>query len=730
MRIVTFLEVGMENFGPYIDPMILNFQNDCLTLMTGPNGIGKTMALEALPFTLYGVTNKGAKGDDVVNEIVGNKCHTWTKFTIDSDRYEVNRYHKYSKFGGNTVILKKNGVDIKKGSREVIPEIERILCPKKSFENTLMFGQKVKDFFTDLIDSDKKEIFRKILALDNYTLYYRKADELSKEASEAIDEFRISKEVNKSLIQNLKIEIELLEEEKVKFQSDKEKDILNLKQAISENERLIDGWEKSREEHMQRDHNVKEIEEEINKYKTQLELVKQSYDTKHSKLLNQKTQKLSELEKSASELTNGILTEHKVKAKEINEKSGAESDEIRNTIHQLEIKASSLKEERSGHASTIIMMNKDKDTFEEAISTEESVCPTCLQDINENHKEHLRDEIRHIDVERASIGGKINTIEVDLEELRTFKLEPELKNLDGVNERYKKELDGIDKITDKKLEESDKRLGAAKHKLGMLFEEEVSKLDSEIQNEKDSTEDKLDELDTEKKQREVVLEFINESVKAIDGLKSDIVSIQSKIKDLEDIEYDETKLNGYIIKLAALNSKLDEQNKETEELDHRVKILDFWKSAFSSSGIPSMLIDEAIPFMNKTVSDYLENMTNGRYIVSFDTLATTKAGEFRDKISVHVVDTHTKATSRIKLSGGQTRIIDIATILTLGDLQSNIQDISFNILFFDEIFDSLDEENIGFVSKVLTRLKLGRSIYLISHRHEDQLEADEVLVLN
>jgi len=97
---------------------------------------------------------------------------------------------------------------------------------------------------------------------------------------------------------------------------------------------------------------------------------------------------------------------------------------------------------------------------------------------------------------------------------------------------------------------------------------------------------------------------------------------------------------------------------------------------------------------------------------------------------VNVVDTHTRANSRIQLSGGQTRIIDIATILTLGNLQETIQDVSINILLFDEIFDSLDEENIGYVSKVLSNLKFGKSIVLISHRHEDQLEADETLTLH
>ena len=140
-----------------------------------------------------------------------------------------------------------------------------------------------------------------------------------------------------------------------------------------------------------------------------------------------------------------------------------------------------------------------------------------------------------------------------------------------------------------------------------------------------------------------------------------------------------------------------------------------------------MLIDEAIPFMNETITKYLDLITNGRYLVSFDTLSETKAGEFRDKISVNVLDTHTKANQRTQLSGGQTRIIDIATILTLGDLQSNINNVKFNILIFDEIFDSLDDENIGYVSKVLNKLKKEKAIYIISHQHQDQLEADEIL---
>jgi len=163
------------------------------------------------------------------------------------------------------------------------------------------------------------------------------------------------------------------------------------------------------------------------------------------------------------------------------------------------------------------------------------------------------------------------------------------------------------------------------------------------------------------------------------------------------------------------------------KLEEAVKVLEFWKVGFSSSGIPSLLIDEAIPFMNKQVSYYLDRISNGRYLVSFDTLKATKEGEFRDKISVNVLDNLTKANSRVKLSGGQTRLVDIATILTLCDLQSSVQDIKFNIILFDEIFDSLDDENIGYVSNLLRSLIVDKSVNIISHRHIDQIEADEVL---
>ena len=43
------------------------------------------------------------------------------------------------------------------------------------------------------------------------------------------------------------------------------------------------------------------------------------------------------------------------------------------------------------------------------------------------------------------------------------------------------------------------------------------------------------------------------------------------------------------------------------------------------------------------------------------------------------------------------------------------------------IDDFLDDSNIGYVSNILRSISKERSIFLISHRHIDQIEADEVM---
>jgi DNA repair exonuclease SbcCD ATPase subunit len=322
---------------------------------------------------------------------------------------------------------------------------------------------------------------------------------------------------------------------------------------------------------------------------------------------------------------------------------------------------------------------------------------------------------------------KIHRFEVEKYEEKILSFNQKITNV--IEKDHEFEISSLGEIKKEKVDEINKRAQTAFQQIKQVVVEKEKEIENQIQGELEELKEEKSNLHQEIERREEVSKKIKEAEEAIGNLENQKSYNNKLLEDVEQSEFDKSQTNSYLNRLVTLQNETDELDRESNSLKRRVTILEFWKKAYSPSGIPSILIDEAIPFMNERISEYLEKLTNGRYIVSFDTLDATKSGEFRDKISVNVLDTLTRANARIKLSGGQTRIIDIATILTLRDLQSNVQDVNFNILIFDEIFDSLDEENIGFVSKVLSQLKLGKSIYLISHQHQDQLEADETLEL-
>ena len=731
MREVEFQEIGMENFGPYIDPMILPFNNDSLVLITGPNGIGKTMAIDALPFTLFGITSKGARGDDVVNNRIGKGCHTWAKFKSNDVPYRVDRYHKYPRLG-NTVHLFKNNEDkpYMKGHQEVVPVVEKLICPRKSFSNTLMFGQKVKNFFTDLVDSDKKEIFRGLLDLQQYQDFYKKIDNTLKEVKKNLEEIEKKIAIDKALQEDAINQIKILQAAKKKFEDDIKVSVLELKKSFEENERLVNKWEEELENIQSKEINIEEIITELSNVDNDLNNIENQFKNDKDSILKRKEIKTMELNSSANKAENEIKDKFKVEFDKLADESSALKDtlnkltqEAQEERHHLELKIETIKAKNNG------LKNRIDEIKEKVIDAEVSSCPLCEQDLNKETIQLLTNKTNEYGVE-LDIGMKnIISISEQVQDLNS-NLAKESKEINLKLENVStKKIDLQHKETDE-LGYVSARLDDTYDKVEELGEKEIDKLNTDKVTKKKDLENKKVELTQKMSEQENIQRNINEIGKTIINIESQMTNIQKQIQNKENEEYDETQLNSYKKKKRDLEIEIEMSSKQLNIVASRMEILEFWKIGFSSAGIPSMLIDEAIPFMNVKVSEYLDKLTNGRYIVSFDTLAPTKGGEFRDKISVNVVDTYTRANARIQLSGGQTRVIDIATILTLGDLQSTIQDVKFNILLFDEIFDALDEENIGYVSKVLTNLKFGKSIYLISHRHEDQLEADQILTLH
>lgn len=727
MKNVVFEKQGLQNFCNHIEPVEISFEKGQLVLVTGPNGSGKTSIFQALPYTLYGQCEKG-RGEDVLNDKVKKNCHTWTEFSVDDNKYRVDRYVKHTKFG-TTVTLSENGNVIQKGHREVLPVIEKLLIPYKLFMNTLLFSQKVKTFFTDLTDSQQKEIFRKILTLDEYVLYHKESGDEIKSIDENITS--INTRLNMSDVSRLETEeqIKIREEEKKQFYIKKEQELTewNKDKKILKAKIVI-----TSSKHQAK---VKEnLDKQLSKVDNQIGFTSQKLNS----LMDDLAKSLNELDvrwkaKKSEIRTAAILAESKIDI----ELSGLKVDEYGTLkINQdvIEEEITKIRKDRKGieieDAKTednFYRLTGESEELKSKLTTPGSECPTCFQVITNESEKKIRKKIESIDEDVGILQEKFKEFQIKREnfEDEILKLQDKINVLVLTSNATISAAKEINKTTKQEIK---KRLEIVLTKLETAVVAEKHKANEENFAKDHEYKQKLVDLRTERQTIQNNIKDRKDLENALVNMNAHLDAMNVNIKDMKASEYDESLITSLQKRLIDLATGRRNLNDELAGLIEAAKMATFWRTGFSSSGIQSMLIDEAIPYMNMRMSEYMEKLSGGRYTVVFDTLKATKDGkDMRDKISVNVFDNVTHADSRVKLSGGQERIVDIGTILTLCDLQSMIQDVQFNLLLFDEIFDALDDENIGFVANLIKNASKDKWIGVISHRHIDQIEADEVL---
>lgn len=99
----------MQAFGPYADPVLLDFTElggTSLFLIHGPTGAGKTTILDAICFALFGeATGSDRKSRDVRSQFAGPAIPTEVtlEFALGTARWRVQRVAEQLRSGGNTV---------------------------------------------------------------------------------------------------------------------------------------------------------------------------------------------------------------------------------------------------------------------------------------------------------------------------------------------------------------------------------------------------------------------------------------------------------------------------------------------------------------------------------------------------------------------------------------------------------------------------------------------------
>ena len=129
----------------------------------------------------------------------------------------------------------------------------------------------------------------------------------------------------------------------------------------------------------------------------------------------------------------------------------------------------------------------------------------------------------------------------------------------------------------------------------------------------------------------------------------------------------------------------------------------FWETAFSEQGLVRYIIRNILSFFNERSNYYLGFLTNGNFTITFSEV-------LQDEIKNKGVELAFDA-----LSGGEKKKVSLAVMLALNDLLLLTGKDRSNVVFFDEIADSLDDEGIKGLYELIQQITGSKRLFVITH---------------
>jgi exonuclease SbcC len=447
-------------------------------VIVGVMGSGKSSIVNAISYSLFGsfpaLKNKSVSLKEIImsKPNIENKAETGIEIEQEGKKYKVERIIKLD--GTNEAKLYENDKLVAgPKQKDVNEKVEKLLgLNYELFSRAVYAEQNEMDFFLKLSPGERKKKFDELLELEKYEEARKNAVTLQND-----------------LVKENKQRKEFIEQQKQTINSHEEEKILKL---ITDEE-----------------NSIKELEKEVTQLKKQLlEFEKEFGALSEKEKQNRVLEELSIKVASKIEALKGDLTKNeKASLKELE----SEIEKIKKEIIQLKEKQSTRNNEQKitdGElkkyvaALGVIEYEKKKILEEEkGILALKGKCPTCKQELDENHKTHLTQELK----EKLT---KANENEKELEKLK--KTTEEKKN------HAEKELEQINK----ELEEKNK----LSYKLELQQKQVI-----EAEQKKKQLEDLIEELPKLKKQ----LTELGFDKKKLDGVREELYKTKSSVSVAE-----------------------------------------------------------------------------------------------------------------------------------------------------------------------------------------------------
>lgn len=642
------LELELTNFLAYRDPGILRFDGIRIGCLAGPNGAGKSSLLDAITWVLWGKARTNSP-DELIHQGQDNMSVSLT-FEQGDAHYRVIRKRKSGKRGESILEFQGWDPDVEswrglseptiRGTQSRIDALLRL--DYETFVNSAFLMQGRADEFTTKTPNQRKQVLSNILGLSRWDVYESRAKDLINETNQEIQRIDGSlDEIDRELSQREKYENELRETEseaqKVAQQlGNLEKEWANLEQSRSHMTSTKQQMDDLRLRIKRTDTEIVEAEKERFLAETQSDKVsiQSALDELNTALI-----KLDPLQDRHKDIADEIseLVRNAAHLKGINEALIPETEPIKQRILTLE-------------------------------AATEPVCPTCGQPLTDEHRSQLLKEL-NAQIESRREKFRDNRVLIQEQEARIASLNDEVATLDqALSEQPELQ---------KRISELQAALSRAEEAADRVtsLSQRITRWTADLKEDRK----KLQKLEHE-------TEALVATIRDASVTKEDVERLRLE-KRLAD-----ERVGGARQQLAALSSLEELREKRLAERVAYAENLGLYeelRNAFSKRGVPAMIIETAVPELERSANELLSRMTEGRMAVRIETQREIKTGELREALDIIISDE--LGTRPYDLySGGESFRINFAIRIALSRLLARRAGAQLRSLYIDEGFGTQD----------------------------------------
>jgi exonuclease SbcC len=681
----TFL--CLHNFLSFRDNSIDLTPISCAA-MVGENGSGKSSLLDAVTWALFGQATKGGVRE-LDNYVTRGEpeCQVELQFRLNGDMYRVVRGRSIKRNKSTLEIFMHNGTDWQAISEKNITEtqkkIEDILrMDYRTFTASALVLQGQSDSFTaSMTDTERKEALGRILGLDVWDRMQELAREKTRNLRSEIsvnderkatlqrtcadkDTLTSAKKDTDEQLGLLVSQIELAQEKAVTLEAKvQQKPVLS--QRLAEVERVIQGHYEAIQVKVQ---SVKLIQEQIHRAGETIEEARavladrekiEAAVAQEAKL----SQEIAEYEKRSQEYIR--LSQE---AAELERKATAWDKQVETTIASIEAEIQT----NQSYASTLDKVPCSRELM--------NACPLLANAKKaEARIVELKEQLELWNTKENPVTGEWHEV---------IKCRDEAGHSPDAHQSATKELQEVKKVSALKpqLDIAAARESDMEGRITEL-EREMAKLQTEIEQVQ------AEKQDVEKQKLELL-----KSLSEIEPLAQQLVEVQERLAVIRKEEAEKRTSLGRIEQSLESIAKaeeeligLEEQLKQKREQLTVYETLD--RACGKKAGVPALIVENAVPEIERLCNDMLSRMAGGRLAVRLDTQVEGKTtGTMQEVLRITVLDGGVERPYQT-YSGAERFMVDLALRVALSKFLAHRAGAEIKLFVLDEGLGSCDATN-------------------------------------